>query len=102
MATAPAALNSLVTALRARSLDRTLTTALPAIDPGDASSIAPTGIAAFDRQLGGGFPRGQLSELAGRRSSGRASVLLAMLAAATARGELVALIDVLDMFDPES
>jgi hypothetical protein len=101
MAPAPA-LNSLVMALRARSLDRTLTTALPAPDPHDASSVAPTGVPALDQRLGGGFPRGQLSELVGPRSSGRASVLLSMLAAATARGELVAVIDSLDMFDPGS
>jgi hypothetical protein len=101
MASAPA-LNSLVMALRARSLDRTLTTALPPVDPNDASSVAPTGLSTLDQRLGGGFPRGQLSELVGPRSSGRASLLLSMLAAATARGELVAVIDSLDMFDPGS
>ena len=52
--------------------------------------------------MGGGFPRGQLSELVGPRSSGRTSLLLQMMAAATARGELVALVDALDMFDVES
>jgi hypothetical protein len=102
MAPAPATLTSLVTALRARSLDRTLTTALPASDPGDPAAVAPTGLATLDLRLGGGFPRGQLSELTGPRSSGRASVLLAMIAAATSRGELAALVDVLDMFDVES
>jgi hypothetical protein len=99
---APATFDSLVTALRARSLDGTLTTALPAIDPQDSTSVAPTGLPDFDLRLGGGLPRGQLSELVGPRSSGRASVLLAMLAAATSRGELAAVIDVLDMLDPES
>ena len=62
----------------------------------------PTGVTALDARLGGGFPRGQLSELVGPRSSGRTSLLLQMLAAATARGELVALVDALDMFDVES
>ena len=56
----------------------------------------------MDARLGGGFPRGQLSELVGPRSSGRTSLLLQMMAAATARGELVALVDALDMFDVES
>jgi hypothetical protein len=56
----------------------------------------------LDAQLGGGFPRGQLSELIGPRSSGRTSVLLQAIAAATARGELVALVDALDMLDVES
>ena len=36
------------------------------------------------------------------RSSGRTSLLLRLLAAATTRGELVALVDALDMFDVES
>jgi RecA DNA recombination protein len=88
--------------LRARQLDRTLTTALPAPEPHDDDAAAPTGITALDAHLDGGFPRGQLSELVGRRSSGRASVLLHAIAAATTRGELVALVDALDMLDVES
>jgi recombination protein RecA len=96
MALARADLESL---LRARQLDRTLTTALPSIDPRDEHALAPCGISALDARLGGGFPRGQLSELVGPRSSGRTSLLLQMIAAATARGELV---DALDMFDVES
>jgi len=88
--------------LRARRLDRTLTTALPPPDPHDEYAVAPTGLTALDAHLGGGFPRGQLSELVGRRSSGRASLLLQAMAAATRRGELVALVDVLDMLDVES
>src|SRR5436853_5256299 len=99
MALARADLESL---LRARRLDRTLTTMLPPIDPRDEAAAAPSGIASLDARLGGGFPRGQLSELVGPRSSGRMSVLLSLLAAATARGELVALVDALDMFDAES
>ena len=46
-----------------------------------------------------GIPRGQLSELIGPRSSGRTSLFLQILAAATGRGELVALVDALDMLD---
>jgi hypothetical protein len=65
-------------------------------------AVAPTDAPALDARLGGGFPRGQLSEIVGARSSGRASLMLQMLAAATARGELVALVDTLDMFDVES
>ena len=41
-------------------------------------------ITSLDAQLGGGFPRGQVSELIGPRSSGRASLVLQALAAATA------------------
>lgn len=94
--------NTLVTALRARRLDRTLTTALPTVDPRDEQAVGPTGLAPLDGRLGGGFPRGHLSELVGPRSSGRTSLLLQTMAAATARGELVALIDALDMLDAAS
>jgi hypothetical protein len=91
----------LETLLRARRLDRTLTTAeRPALDP--RHDVAATDASALDARLGGGFPRGQLSEIVGPRSSGRTSLLLQMLAAATARGELVALVDALDMLDVES
>jgi hypothetical protein len=99
MALARADLESL---LRARHLDRTLTTALPQVDPRDEHALAPSGVSALDARLGGGFPRGQLSEVIGPRSSGRTSLLLQTIAAATARGELVALVDALDMFDVES
>jgi hypothetical protein len=68
----------------------------------DEYDFAPTGVTALDARLGGGFPRGQLSELVGPRSSGRTSLLLRMLAAATARGELVAVVDALDVFDVDS
>jgi len=88
--------------LRARRLDRTLTTVLPPADPHDDYAIVPTGLPTLDAYLGGGFPRGQLSEVIGPRSSGRTSVILQTLAAATGRGELVALVDALDMLDVES
>jgi hypothetical protein len=99
MALARADLESL---LRTKRLDRTLTTALPQADPRDEHALAPSGISALDARLGGGFPRGQLSELVVPRSSGRTSLLLQTIAAATARNELVALVDALDMFDVES
>lgn len=88
--------------LRTRRLDRTLTTALPPLDPRDEAACAPSGVPSLDAPLGGGFPRGQLSEVVGTRSSGRTSVMLQTVAAATGRGELVALVDALDMFDVES
>jgi hypothetical protein len=101
MALPRAALESL---LRARHLDRTLTTALPSAagDACDDHAVGSTGIAAVDEALGGGFPRGQLSEIVGAVSSGRASLLLKMMAAATARGELVGVVDALDTLDVES
>ena len=94
--------NTLVTALRERRLDQTLTTALPTLDPRDEQAVGPTGLAALDSRLGGGLPRGHLSEVIGPRSSGRTSLLLQAMAAATARGELVALVDALDMLDAAS
>ena len=92
----------LVSALRARRLDRTLTTALPTVDPHDDQAIGSTGVPAMDARLGGGLPRGHLSEIVGPRSSGRTSLLLQVMAAATSRGELVAVVDALDMLDVAS
>lgn len=80
--------------LRARKLDGTL--AKLELVP----AMASTGLEAFDRALGGGWRRGELSELTGPKSSGRTSLLTATLAAATARGEVVGLVDSLDRFDP--
>jgi recA bacterial DNA recombination protein len=52
--------------------------------------------------LAGGLPRGCLTEIFGPASSGRTSILLAALAAATRRQEACALVDVTDAFDPRS
>jgi predicted ATP-dependent serine protease len=52
--------------------------------------------------LTGGLPRGGLSEICGPASSGRSSVLLAMMARMTAEGEVCALVDASDSFDPKS
>ncbi len=89
------ALAVLEEALRARKLDRTLTTAIP---PGKGD-VAPTALAGLDAGLHGGLPRGQLSDMAGPRSSGRTTLLLQMLAAATRRGEIAALVDTFDRLD---
>jgi recombination protein RecA len=98
----PLARADLETLLRSRHLDRTLTTSLPAPEPDPEYACGPTGVPVLDARLGGGFPRGQLSEIVGARSSGCCSLLVSMMAAATARGELVALVDALDMLDVES
>ena len=50
----------------------------------------------------GGIPRGTLTEIAGPASSGRTSLLCALLAGATAEGEFCTLIDANDTFDPVS
>jgi hypothetical protein len=87
--------------LRLRKFDHTLgTTVVP--EPLDLRWLVPTGIGELDASLGGGIPRGQLSEVVGPRSSGRLTVPVSALAGATTRGEAVALIDPLDMFDPVS
>lgn len=92
----------LETALRARQLDRTLTTALPPLERIDAAARVATDVAALDERLGGGVPRGQLSEIAGPRSSGRTTMLMQLLAAATCRGDTAALVDTFDRFDVTS
>jgi hypothetical protein len=87
-------------ALRARKLDRTLTTALPARPPADTAAV--TGVARLDETLRGGLPRGQLSEIVGARSSGRTALLLQLVAAAAQRGEIAALVDTFDRLDVAS
>jgi recombination protein RecA len=96
---APRAARARVEALlRERQLDRTLTSAMPA--SGDPDTLAPFGLPALDASLGGGLPRGHVSELVGPISSGRTSLALTWLGAATARGESVALLDTFDRLDP--
>ena len=60
-----------------------------------------SGIREID-ELTGGLPRGGLSEICGPASSGRTSVLLAALAAATQRQEVCALVDTTDALDAVS
>jgi recombination protein RecA len=90
--------------LKARKLDVTLTSAAPleATRLVTADDLAPAGISDIDAALGGGFRRGHLSEIVGARSSGRTTAMCQALAAAASRGELVALIDTCDRFDPHS
>jgi len=66
-----------------------------------APEMVPSGIAALDI-LTGGLPRGCITEICGPASSGRTSILLAVLSAATRRGECCALIDATDALDPHS
>jgi hypothetical protein len=89
--------------LRTRKLDVTLTSARPLADAAARpDDVVATGIDPLDRRLGGGVPRGQLSSIAGPASSGRTSLLCGLLASTTAGGELAALIDTRDTFDPAS
>jgi hypothetical protein len=85
--------------LREKKLDGTLPQALaPSVD-----RAAPTGLTDLDAALGGGLRRGQLSEIIGAPSSGRSTLVVQALAAATAdRAEAAALVDASDTFDPAS
>src|SRR5215212_3828417 len=85
--------------LRARQLDRTVT---DAGTPAEPVRAVPTGLPWLDPQLAGGWRCGETSEIVGPASSGRTSVLMASLAAATARGDLAALVDTHDTFDADS
>ncbi len=66
-----------------------------------APELVSSGIREMDA-LTGGLPRGCLIEVCGPASSGRTSVLLAALAAATQRQEACALVDAGDALHPQS
>jgi hypothetical protein len=66
-----------------------------------ARQMVSSGVREIDA-LTGGMPRGCLTEICGPASSGRTSILLAALAAATQRQETCALVDVSDAFHPHS
>lgn len=71
------------------------------VQPRAAPERLLSGIAAIDA-LTSGIPRGALTEICGPPSSGRTSLLLALMAAITRRAESVALVDAGDALDPES
>src|SRR6267378_5240826 len=71
------------------------------LDVRSAPEMVSSGIPQLD-SLTGGLPRGCLTEICGTASSGRTSVLLLALARATQRGEVCALVDASDAFDPAS
>ncbi len=80
---------------------------LAGVTPASRLEVRPTpqmvssGVREIDA-LTGGLPRGCLTEVCGPTSSGRTSVLLAALAAATQRQEVCALVDISDAFNPHS
>ncbi len=71
------------------------------LDVRPAPEMVSSGIPQLD-SLTGGLARGCLTEICGTASSGRTSVLLFALARATQRGEVCALVDASDAFDPAS
>lgn len=93
-----AAVQRLESLLQTRKLDSTLTSRQHRA----VRRVLPTGVETIDARLDGGWPQGEVSELLGRRSSGRTSVLVATMAAAARQGGLVGFVDAFDRFDPRS
>jgi hypothetical protein len=65
----------------------------------NAFELVSTGIPEMDA-LVGGLPRGAMTEICGAACSGRTSFLLSALASRTKDGEVCALVDARDSFDP--
>jgi recombination protein RecA len=80
---------------------------LPSVKPASRFEVRPapemvtSGIVEVDA-LTGGLSRGCLTEICGLTSSGRTTLLLSALAAATRRGEFCAVVDAGDALDPQS
>jgi hypothetical protein len=91
-----APLTRLESLLAARRLDATI--ARPSRET--TVTLVSTGVTAIDQAIGGGWRRGEVSEAVGGPSTGRSTLLCASLSAATARGELTALVDAFDRADP--
>ena len=66
------------------------------------AEVIPTGLCEVDSFIGGGLPRGSITEVFGPASSGRTSFMLSALAHATERQEVCALVDTNNAFDPKS
>src|SRR6202008_4902057 len=62
--------------------------------------LVSTGIPEIDACVGG-LPRGAMTEICGPPCSGRTSLLFSTLASRTADGEVCALVDARDSFDPQ-
>lgn len=67
-----------------------------------APELFGTGIAEVDGVLGGGIPRGSITEIAGAASTGKTSLALSTIAAITQSGAACAWVDVNDALSPES
>ena len=72
------------------------------LPPSEPVRRLPSGIVRLDRLLDGGLPHGYLSEFVGGPSSGRTALMHAVLASATQRGQLTAVVDAVDALDPPS
>jgi hypothetical protein len=67
-----------------------------------APELFVTGIPEVDAILGGGVPRGSITEVSGAPSTGKTSFSLSAVAAITQSGASCAWVDVSDAFSPES
>jgi RecA/RadA recombinase len=67
-----------------------------------APELFPTGIGEVDAILGGGVPRGSITEVAGAASTGKTFFGLSAIAAITQSGAACAWVDVSDALSPES
>jgi hypothetical protein len=86
---------------RRTHLDLGLETARDLLERRAPADALPITLDPLARLLPGGLHRGELHELVGDRSSGRFSIVLSLLAAATLAGEAAALVDLGDHFDPQ-
>lgn len=98
---APIPLSAPIAWRRAAAREVAGVVAASAMQPRPPAATIASGIPQVDA-LTQGLPRGALTEIFGPASSGRTSLMLSVLAQATARGEACALIDASDSFDPES
>ena len=68
--------------------------------PPVAPDLLPTGVAGLDAALGGGLPRGRLTEIAGPLGSGTATLARRLVTGLVARGLGVAYVDAARTLDP--
>jgi len=69
-------------------------------DAGMFVEVVPTGILELDDALGGGFPKGRISEVFGQESSGKTTIALSTCASAHKMGINAAYVDVEHALDP--
>lgn len=75
--------------------------AAPTLKVKQAPELFSTGIWEIDGMLGGGIPRGSITEISGPASSGKTSFGLSAVAAMTQAGHSCAWVDVSDALSPE-
>lgn len=86
-------------------VETTLATRIPAalsLKIKQSPELFPTGISEIDTAVGGGIPRGNITEISGSASTGKTSLCLAAVAAITQTGAACAWVDVSDSLSPES